>query len=102
MVNDILLNDDGDLAVNQQGDLVVGYSDTAHIADILESEPGHYKQHPLVGAALHRYINAPLSPLQARALKRAIGIQLEYDGVDNVEVHFDNNGQLEVNGDYNL
>lgn len=99
MVNDILLDDAGDLAVTEGGDLAVGYSDTAHIADLLESEPGHWKQWPLAGVGLWRWLNGPVDAERLRLLKREILLQLRYDGAEGLSVSW-REGKLEVHGEY--
>jgi phage baseplate assembly protein W len=101
MVNDILLDETGDLAVSADGDLAVGISDSQHIADVLESAPGNWKQHPLVGVELMRYVNAPLTPQVRRELTKGILIQLENDECGNVEVDFDGEN-LGVRGEYEV
>lgn len=101
MVNDILLTEAGDLAVSSDGDLAVGISDSQHIADVLESAPGNWKQHPLVGVELMRYVNAPLTPQVRRELTKGILIQLEGDSCNDVEVYFDLEN-LEVKGEYDI
>lgn len=101
MVNDILLDETGDLAVSADGDLVVGISDSQHIADVLESAPGNWKQHPLVGVELMRFVNAPLTPQVKRELIRSILIQLEGDNCNNVHVEFIGHN-LNISAEYEL
>jgi phage baseplate assembly protein W len=99
MVNDILLDETGDLAVSAEGDLVVGFADNQHIADVLESTPGNWKQWPLVGVGLMHYVNAPLTPALARALEKEIRVQLEYDDAQEIEVR-NIAGNLNVSAEY--
>ncbi len=101
MVNDILLDETGDLAVSADGDLVVGFSDSQHISNIIESAPGNYKQHPLTGVEIMKYINSPVTQATKLGLKKAIRTQLEFDAVNEVEIEFEN-GQLDVRGEYEL
>lgn len=72
---DILVGDDGDLLF-ENGDFAVGDSDVQHVEDILYAAPGHWKQHPLVGADVRQSINGTVTD----ELKRRIRLQLEADG----------------------
>lgn len=101
MVNDILIDATGDLAVSAEGDLVVGFSDNQHIADVLESVPGNWKQTPLIGVGLLNYMNAPQTPATERALAKEIITHLEYDNVQEIEIE-NNKGILNVNAVYGV
>ena len=61
MRNDILLQPDEngiwDLDI-QNGELVIGPSDQQHIEMILQSAPGHWREHPLLGADLEEEAGA--------------------------------------------
>lgn len=100
MVNDILLNADGDLDVSEDGDLVVGFSDTQHFADLLLGEKGNYKQNPLSGIGGKRYINAPVTSASVQALKKEVKVQLESDGAVVDEVATDANWNVRIKAEY--
>lgn len=100
MVRDIALNEDGDLAVSPEGDLALEVSDGTHIAHVLEAHPGHYKQHPMIGMGLIRYVHAPIDALRLRAMRREIEIQLSLDGAVNSDVQIDQNAQLTIHAEY--
>lgn len=76
MRKDILLHDD-DLRI-ENGDFVIDESDTQHVQHIINAEKGHYKQFPLLGVGVRRYLNAPLNG----SLRREIQLQLQADGYD--------------------
>jgi len=75
-VKDILIDDDYDLII-ENGDFKIGYSDMQHIELICITDLGHWKQSPLLGVGIEKYIS---SSGQQEALKRAIKIQLSSDG----------------------
>jgi hypothetical protein len=75
-VKDITLDDNFDLII-ENGDFKISDSDMQHIQLICITDLGHWKQFPLLGVGINRYI---ASSGQTDALKRAINIQLASDG----------------------
>jgi hypothetical protein len=75
-VKDITLDDDFDLVI-ENGDFKLSESDMQHIQLICITDVGHWKQSPLLGVGIMKYI---ASSGQQDALKRAINIQLASDG----------------------
>ena len=75
-VKDIKLDDYFDLVI-ENGDFKVSSSDMQHIQLICITDLGHWKQFPLMGVGIQKYI---ASSGQQEALKRAINIQLAADG----------------------
>lgn len=69
---------DGDLQI-KWGTFVHGDTQSQEIGIILTSAKGQWKQSPLVGVDLIKWLNAPFSRKQANALEREIEIQLQYD-----------------------
>lgn len=78
---DILFDDDGELRW-QDGDLVEGPSDQIAIQDILETNKGEWKEHPVVGVGLVRYLNSDGTINGRVGLLKQIRLQLEYDNFD--------------------
>lgn len=58
------------------GDFATGDIDNNYIEYILLSSPGHWKEFPVVGVALYKYLNGTKSP---QVISRAIRMQLEND-----------------------
>ena len=61
MVKDIALTrtpQGVDTFVFANGDFVISDSDQQHIQDIFESEPGFWKEHPLIGVAINTYLKS--------------------------------------------
>jgi hypothetical protein len=75
-VKDIALDETFDLIV-ENGDFKVSESDMQHIELICITDLGHWKEFPLLGVGIEKYI---ASSGQSEALKRAINIQLASDG----------------------
>ncbi len=77
MRHDIIVDsdDENDLVV-YAGDFFVGYSDAQHIAHIVEADAGQYRQHPLLGVGLRRFINGVVDG----EVRRRIQLQLVSDG----------------------
>lgn len=94
-VRDILLLDDGDLAI-LNGDFVTGYSDQQHIALILQTAPGNWKQNPFLGANLQNDLVGPFSPQDIQA---QITLGLQVDSFKNIVVTF-KNGQPTVSANH--
>jgi hypothetical protein len=82
---DILLDADYDLAI-ERGDLVAGESDAQHLELLLQTNQGEWRQDPLVGVGLGRYLSSPYGPQQAAELTRTLSIQLERDGYSILEL----------------
>lgn len=82
VAKDIILDDNNDLLI-KNGDFVIRESDSQHIQLIIESAFGSWKQFPLCGVGINKYIK---SSGQQSALKREIRVQLEADGMTNVNI----------------
>ncbi len=75
-IKDIILDENFDLVI-ENGDFKISNSDMQHIELICITDVGHWKQSPLLGVGIMKYI---ASSGQQDALKRAINIQLASDG----------------------
>lgn len=71
---DILWEEGGDLRVDQ-GDFVLGLSDDQHVQDILEANPGDFKEIPIMGSSI---VKAKNGALDGR-LKNRIRINMQMD-----------------------
>jgi len=92
MRQDIIVDpkDSNDLVV-YQGDFFIGYSDFQHAAHIVEADQGQYKQWPLVGIGIRRYLNGDIDG----AVRRLIQVQLESDGMKTRNIAF-SDGELKI------
>lgn len=83
--NDILLDDSYDLMI-ENGDFKIGFSEDQHISLILLSDKGSWRQSPLSGVGLIKYMNGPFTARDLDDLKQAIKIQLQLDGYNDSEI----------------
>lgn len=84
-MQDILLDADFELLI-ERGDFVVGESKEQHIALILDSMPGAWKQSPLLGVGIRKNLSMPYN--RQPLLRGTIIKHLEYDDikVDKIEL----------------
>lgn len=73
---DLLLDEDFDLMV-KEGDFALGDGTEQHKACLLLAHKGHYKQHPVVGVGLTRYLNDAGSDPESE-----IELQWRLDGME--------------------
>lgn len=93
-IQDILLDENGDLLI-ENGDFVVGPSDNQHIALIINTWLGDWKQFPLCGLGIDDYLASPSTP---EVLKRDLTVQLIKDGykINDIEISNDTDGTLRI------
>lgn len=85
MAKDILLDDDGDLLI-ENGDLVIGEADNQNVALIFQAFKGEIRAMPELGFAAGKYLKT-VNP-KAR-FKRNLKIELERDGYSEVDINVD-------------
>jgi hypothetical protein len=76
MANDILFDENGDLAITN-GDFVIGESLDQEVAAILQMNKGDLKEYPILGPGLIRLVNSNTSAIE---LKQLIKSELKRDG----------------------
>jgi phage baseplate assembly protein W len=76
---DFLSDADGDILI-EGGDFVVGDSDEQHVADILLSNKGDWRQNPAVGCNMVAFLKGNNSASLRERVRILIRTQLEYDG----------------------
>lgn len=92
---DILLDDDHDLLI-ENGDFKIGFAEDQNISLILLSEKGSWRQSPLTGVGLAKYLNAPFAPRDLDDLKQAIKIQLQLDGYNDIQINIPSFEEIEI------
>lgn len=94
---DIITDETGDLTL-QNGDLLLGLSDSQHVEHIVLADKGHYRQNPLIGVGLARYLNGNINPV---ALEQEIKTNLEADNytVNRVEIDPNSVGTLNIDAE---
>lgn len=81
---DFLQDSEFDLLISD-GDLVIGLSDEDHIIDIVNSDQGDWKEYILCGVGINNYLNSSGMEL---FLQKEIGVQLERDGYEQINISF--------------
>lgn len=94
-MNDLKLDTTGDLLI-QDGDLVIGFSDNQHQEHILIANKGEFRQYPEVGVGIEKI----LSDDDYIDVLIDIKKNLEYDGMKINNVKLDENGNLDIDGNY--
>lgn len=86
---DLLLDKNGDIQFDENGELVIGDSEQQDVELILATRPGDWKEHPTTGVNIHQYIKS--REAQATVAREVI-LQLKEDGfkVSKVEVEYPN------------
>lgn len=92
---DFRTDSDGDL-VFSDGDVFVGQSDSQHVEHILIADKGHYRQFPLLGVGIIRYVKGNINPV---ALEQEIITNLESDNFTINEITIDPNDLAQINID---
>lgn len=82
-MKDILLDSDGDVKINNDGDFMVGDSTDQEIALILQANKGEWKAYPRLGANLIALVNSNISQTE---LQQRIRLELQRDGKDYDEI----------------
>jgi hypothetical protein len=92
---DFLQNSEFDLLI-VDGDLSIGLSDEDHIIDIINSNQGDWKEYILCGVGIDNYLNS--SGLDI-FLEKEIGVQLERDGFNQINIDFKDNNSFNFSVD---
>jgi hypothetical protein len=97
VAGDFQLTADYDLAT-AGGDFVLAEADEQHQALLLLTNPGEWRQSPLTGIGLLRWLAGPMDERRRAELQRLITIQLERDGytVATVKVSADSKLDLDA------
>jgi hypothetical protein len=95
MAQDILLDNTYNPAI-RHGDFDVYNSDEQHMQMVLISEPGWWKEHPLMGVGIHREIKGPFSPQQRQALSQRIRLHMQMDGFAVRRANVGPNAELDI------
>lgn len=81
-MKDILLDDNNDLKI-LNGDFDIGESEMQEVALILQSTQGEWKQTPLLGPNLYRFVNGKVSKTE---FEREIALHLAIDNKNYKEL----------------
>jgi len=84
-MNDILLDDNLDLQI-VNGDFVLGDAEEQIQELILIASQGSFKESPLTGVGIVKYLKSRFTPAEVDALRQKIKLQLLYDGYSSANV----------------
>lgn len=92
---DIMLDDNSDLSI-AGGDFVVDYSTSQEAKLITMSELGDWKNEPLIGVGIVKWLKKTITAAMVGALNKAIRLQYEYDNkqVNDIQFITDSNSKL--------
>lgn len=76
---DFLLDDDNDIQFDANGELVIGESELQDVALIIQTNPGEWKEDPIIGMGMAKYIK---SKEDRAIIERELKKQLARDGKD--------------------
>jgi hypothetical protein len=94
MITDYLF-ENGDLAI-QNGDFVIGNSSNQHQEHILLAHKGEYREFPELGVGIKDMLGDDNIDFWLIEIKK----NLQYDGMQVENVLFDNEGNINIDGDY--
>ena len=95
MVNDVILDEQYELQM-VNGDFAVGESTAQHEKLLIVSNKGEWRQYPISGVGIGRYVNdeAPGS------LITAINTELKNDGMTVNSLRVNADGKIEIDAEY--
>ncbi|AMA48982.1 hypothetical protein [Flavobacterium covae] len=94
-MRDILLDTNGDLSF-KNGDVEIGYSDNQHQEQILLANKGEFREFPELGVGIIQMLDDDdYMSVLIEAKKN-----LEYDGMKINNIKFEENGILNIDGNY--
>jgi hypothetical protein len=97
MAKDIILEDNDLKIIN--GDFIIDNSDEQNIENILVSFKGDWKQWPLIGVGIIKYIHSPQTYSIKRTIEKEIMLQLKYDNAKEIKVKYDDKLIIEAKYD---
>lgn len=79
-MKDFIIDDDFDIIISN-GDIAVDKSNDQRALLILHTAAGEWKQHPLIGVGINKYLNSSKTGNIINALNSDIRKQIEADGL---------------------
>lgn len=97
-MKDILLDDNLDLAF-EGGDFIVDDAEDQHQQLILIASQGSFRDSPLTGVNITRYIKTGFTQVQVDELKQKCRLQLQYDGYARSFVTINSFEDIQINAE---
>ena len=95
MITDVIYNKTAPI---KQGDWILEESEQTHIEDILITNKGEYRQHPLVGVGALNFLN---STLDKDTIRKRVSVQLEYDNFKVDDISLLRDGSIRISARQN-
>lgn len=95
---DVLLDDEMDLAI-EGGDFVLADIEDQNQQLILIASQGSFRESPLTGVNVARYIKTGFTQAQIDTLKQKIRLQLQYDGYVRSIVKINSFEDIQINAE---
>ncbi len=95
-MNDFIIEDDLEIA---NGDFRIDEASQQNLTHILLSQKGSFKEYPVLGVGLTRYLNSPDSTARLR-LENEIDKQLIYDNFNVRTLDVNDLKNIKIDGNY--
>lgn len=95
-MNDFIIEDDLEI---ENGDFRIDEASQQNLTHILLSQKGSFKEYPILGVGLTRYINSPDSTARLR-LENEIDKQLIYDNFNVKTLDVNDLKNIKIDGNY--
>ncbi|GAA4271625.1 hypothetical protein U6A24_13650 [Aquimarina gracilis] len=95
-MKDFLIEED---IIIEEGDFKIGESDQQHISHILLAQKGEYKEHPLLGVGIERYLKGD-NTINRLRLEAEVEKQLTYDGFNVKVLDVSDMSNITIDGNY--
>ncbi|QOG04328.1 hypothetical protein [Flavobacterium sp. MDT1-60] len=99
IIEEDLLIIKGDFEGDLKGDFAIKDSDQQHIEHLLLSQKGSYKEFPILGVGIKKYINSPDATSRLR-LENEIDKQLSYDNFYVKTLDVNDLQNIKIDGNY--
>lgn len=97
-MNDLLLDNDMDIAV-ENGDFVIEDGEEQHQQLLLIASQGSFRQSPLTGVNVSKYIKTGFTQAQIDTLRQKITLHLQYDGYARSVVKINGFDDIQINAE---
>jgi len=97
-MNDILLDNNLDLLI-KNGDFVVDDAEQQHQELIMIATQGSFRESPLTGVGIVKYVKTRLSVETRDKLRQKIRLQLQFDGYTNVSTQINSFTDIQIQAD---
>lgn len=95
VVKDIELTEDNDLLIIN-GDFSARKSDEMHVEHIMVADKGQYRQSPMIGLGLAKYVNAKFDGILKNKIRRLLSVMLESDGLSIKKLVIDSLSNIQI------